>query len=118
MTIAREADTLFREMLSHQSSRRRGANTASLNILLRIWRNLSEHSESAAEREEALRSVLTILKELCKPSLTDEWRIRPTSLTVDLVESILDANNIEDKKQAGVLRLLGGVKDKSDASGE
>lgn len=107
LTIAREGNALFHELLAHRDDPRCRANVASLNMVLRIWANLSRHSEITSEREEALRSALTILKEVFKLSSTGELRIQPTSLTIDLVTSLLDTNNIEEGKRAGVLRLLG-----------
>ena len=106
LEIAKEGDAVFHEQLASRGDRERCVSLISLNAVLKMWRNFAISTQNVSCREEALRSVLTILKEIYNLCSSGELDIQPTSVTVALVASLLDANNIEDAKRVGVLRLL------------
>lgn len=106
LEMAQEGHDVFREFLSCRSDRACQASTVSLNAWLRIWSTLAKEKDASSEREEALRSVLTVLMEVQKLTSKGLLAIQPNYTTKILVSQVLDANNVAEEKQVGVFRLL------------
>lgn len=109
ISIAKEGNSLFQELLSLSADGSCQASIVSLNTVLKMWVVMANHTEIDSSKEEALRTVLTILMGVHDLNRQGILTIRPNSMTTKLVKSLMKNNEVAEEKQNGALRLIENI---------